>query len=223
LVVVDKRTFRKVASIDSGGKTPDGVNVDTHTGKVFVANDDSNNETVFDSEPPFKRTDTLKLKPEDSKDGPDVALYVRSLDRLYQPVGSNIDVIDPNTNEVLAVWDFGAKSDAKGGIYDSSTNHLIFGTGDRKMLVVDAASGKLVTTIPVTGAVDQTAIDVAKRRAFVGDETGNIEVVDLDSNQVVDHIATEKKVHTLTVDTKTHRVFVYLNASNKVGVFEQKS
>ena len=223
LVVVDKRTFRKVASIDSGGKTPDGVNVDTHTGKVFVANDDSNNETVFDSEPPFKRTDTLKLKPEDSKDGPDVALYVRSLDRLYQPVGSNIDVIDPNTNEVLAVWDFGAKSDAKGGIYDSSTNHLIFGTGDRKMLVVDAASGKLVTTIPVTGAVDQTAIDVAKRRAFVGDETGNIEVVDLDSNQVVDHIATEKKVHTLTVDTKTHRVFVYLNASNKVGVFERKS
>jgi DNA-binding beta-propeller fold protein YncE len=223
LVVVDKRTFKKVASIDSGGKTPDGVNIDTRNGKVFVANDDSNNEAVFESKPPFKLIDTFKLKPEDAKDGPDVAIYVRSLDRLYQPVGGNIDVIDPNTNKILAVWDFGVKSDAKGGIYDSKTNHLIFGTGDKKMLVVDAANGKLVTTIPVAGAVDQTAIDAEKRRAFVGDKTGNIEVVDLDTNQVVDHIATEKNMHTLTVDPKTHRLFVYLNASNKVGVFEQKS
>lgn len=223
LVVVDKRTFKKVATVDSGGKTPDGVNVDAHIGKVFVANDDSNNEAVFENKPPFKLTDVFKLKPEDSKDGPDVALYVRSLDRLYQPVGGDIDVIDPNTNKILAVWDFGVKSDAKGGIYDSKTNHLIFGTGDKKMLVVDATTGKLVTTIPVAGAVDQTAIDAAKRRAFVGDKTGNIEVVDLDTNQVVDHIATEKNMHTLAVDTKTHRLFVYLNASNKVGVFEQKS
>jgi DNA-binding beta-propeller fold protein YncE len=223
LVVVDKRTFKQVARIDTGGKTPDGVNVDTHTGKIFVANDDSNNEAVFESKPPFKLTQVFKLKPEDSKDGPDVALYVRPHDRLYQPVGGNIDVIDPNTNQVLAVWDFGVKSAAKGGIYDSKTNHLIFGTGDKKMLVVDAANGKLVTTIPVAGAVDQTAIDAEKRRAFVGDKTGNIEVVDLDTNQVVDHIATEKNMHTLTVDPKTHRLFVYLNASNKVGVFEQKS
>jgi len=156
LVVVNKRTFKKVASVDSGGKTPDGVTIDTRTGKVFVANDDSNNEAVFESKPPFRLTDTFKLKPEDSKDGPDVALYVHSLDRLYQPVGGNINVIDPNTNKILAVWDFGGQSDAKGGIYDSKTNHVIFGTGDKKMLVVDGASGKLVTTIPIAGAVDQT-------------------------------------------------------------------
>jgi DNA-binding beta-propeller fold protein YncE len=223
LVIVDKRTFKRVASVDSGGKTPDGVNVDSRTKMVFVANDDSNNEAVFDSKPPFKLTRVFKLKPENSKDGPDVALYVRSLDRLYQPVGGNIDVIDPNSNEILDVWDFDLNSAAKGGIYDSKTNHLIFGTGDKKVLVVDAASGKLVTTIPVSGAVDQTAIDAEKRRAFVGDKTGNIEVIDLDTNQVVDHIATEKDVHTLTVDTKTHRIFVYLNKSNKVGVYEQKS
>jgi DNA-binding beta-propeller fold protein YncE len=211
-----------VATVDSGGKTPDGVNVDTRTGKIFVANDDSNNVAVFDGNTPFARTAVFKLKPEDSKDGPDVALYVRPMDRLYQPVGGNVDVIDPNTNEIVAVWDFGVKSSAKGGVYDEKTHHLIFGTGDMKMLVVDARSGTLVTTIPVAGAVDQTAIDVAQRRAFLGDKSGNMEVVDLDTNQVVDHLVAEKNAHTLTVDTKTHRVFVYLNASNKVGVFERK-
>jgi DNA-binding beta-propeller fold protein YncE len=222
LVAINKKSFDKVASVDTGGKTPDGVNVDTHTGKIFVANDDSNTEAVFDGKPPFARSEVFKLKPEDAKDGPDVALYVKQLDRLYQPVGSNIDVIDPNTNKILAVWDFGVKTAVKGSVFDSKTHHLIFGSADKKMLVVDAASGKLVTTIPVAGSVDQTTIDVAKRRAFVGDKTGNLEVIDLDTNQVVDQIAAEKNVHTVAVDTKTHRVFVYLNESNKVGVFEQK-
>ncbi|SEA91204.1 YncE family protein [Paraburkholderia sartisoli] len=223
LMVVDKRTRKKVASVDSGGKTPDGVNVDERTGRIFVANDDSNNEAVFENKSPFKMLNVFKLKPEDSKAGPDVALYVRSEDRLYQPVGGNIDVIDPNTNKIVAVWDFGVKGEAKGGVYDSKTHHVIFGTNDKKMLVVDPASGKLVATIPVAGSVDQTAIDTERRRAFIGDKTGNIEVIDLDTNQVVDHIATEKNVHTLAVDTKTHRIFVYLNASNKVGVFERRS
>ncbi|WP_296659155.1 hypothetical protein [Paraburkholderia sp.] len=223
LIVYDKHSFDRLAAVDSGGKTPDGVNVDTKTGTILLANDDSNNEAVFEAKPPFKMTVSYKLKPEDDKDGPDVALYVASADRLYQPVGGKIDVINPNTHKIEAVWEFGLKGPAKGGVYDSKTNHLIFGTGDKKMLVVDATSGKLVTTITVAGPVDQTAIDTDKRRAFIGDKTGDLEVIDLDSNKVVDHIHTEPKVHTLTVDTSTHRVYVYLNESNKVGVYEQKS
>lgn len=223
LIVYDKHSFARIATVDSGGKTPDGVNVDTKSGKILLANDDSNNEAVFEPKSPYKMTATFKLKPEDDKDGPDVALYLASTDRLYQPVGSRIDVINPNNHEIEAVWDFGLKGAAKGGAYDKKTNHLIFGTSDKKMLVVDPATGKLVTTIAVAGAVDQTAIDSDKRRAVIGDKTGELEVVDLDSNQVVDHIHTEPKVHTLTVDTATHRVYVYLNQSNKVGVYEQKS
>jgi hypothetical protein len=223
LMIYDKRNFKLLSTVDSGGKTPDGVNVDTKSGNIMLANDDSNNEAVFEAKAPYKLKTSFKLKPEDDKDGPDVALYVASTDRLYQPVGSRIDVVNPNTNEIEAVWDFGLKGPAKGGVYDSKTNHLIFGTGDKKMIVVDPTTGKLVTTISVAGAVDQTAIDTAKRRAFIGDKTGDLEVIDLDSNQVVDHIHTEPKVHTLAVDTTTHRVYVYLNQSNKVGVYEQKS
>ncbi|MPW22069.1 hypothetical protein GCT13_35820 [Paraburkholderia sp. CNPSo 3157] len=223
LIIYDKHSFDRIAAVDTGGKTPDGVNVDTKSGTILIANDDSNNESIFDPKSPYKLTATFKLKPEDDKDGPDVALYVASTDRLYQPVGGKIDVINPNTHEIEAVWEFGLKSAAKGGVYDSKTNHLIFGTSDKKMLVVDPTTGKPVTTIGVAGAVDQTAIDTDKRRAFIGDKTGNLEVIDLDLNQVVDHIRTEPKVHTLTVDTATHRVYVYLNESNKVGVYEQKS
>jgi DNA-binding beta-propeller fold protein YncE len=176
---------------------------------------------MFEGKTPFKRVKTIDLKPNPAKHGPDVALYVRELDRLYQPVDNMIDVIDPNTGAVEAVWDFGVKSDAKPMVYDSQAKHLVIGTRDQKMLIVDPATGKLVASVPFTGGdIDQTAIDVAARRAFMGDKSGKLEVVDLDNNTVIDQIDTEKKVHTLDVDPKTHRLFVYLNESNKVAVFE---
>ena len=221
LVVIDKRTFEKVATINSGGEAPDGVSVDRHTGKVFVANDDTGNEVMFDGKPPFAQVSAVTLKPHPARHGPDVGLYVEKFDRLYQPVDNMIDVINPNTNQVEAVWDLGVKTDAKPMVYDDKTQHLIIGTRDQKMLTVNAATGELVNTMPFKGGdIDQTAIDVNARRAFMGDKGGNVEVVDLDSNTIIDHIVSEKKTHTLTVDPKTHRIFIYLNVSNKVAVFQ---
>jgi len=221
LVVIDKHTFEKVATVDSGGESPDGVSVDRRTGKILLANDDSNNEVMFDGKPPFTKISATELKPRPAKHGPDVGLYVRELDRLFQPVDNMIDVIDPNTNQIESVWDFGVKTDTKPMAYDSKTKHLVIGTRDKKMLIVDPATGKVIATIPFQGGdIDETAIDVGARRAFMGDKSGNVEVVDLDANTIIDHLMTEKGVHTLTVDPKTHRIFVYLNASNKVAVFE---
>lgn len=105
-------------------------------------------------------------------------------------------------------------------VYDTHTNRFILGTTQKKMLVLDGATGNVVGSIPVAGAVDETVIDQNARRAFVGDKSGVIEVIDLDSDTIVDTIPSEKNVHTLAVDPGTHRLFVYRNESNKVDVFE---
>jgi DNA-binding beta-propeller fold protein YncE len=220
LVVIDKNSLKQVASVDTGGKKSDGVTVDTHNGNVYVANDESNTETVFEGEVPFRRIGNIELLPHPAKDGPDVNLYVPGLDRIYQPVDNVVDVIDPNSGQVVAVWDFNLKKAAKPMVYDSQARHLIIGSRDKKILIVDPG-GTLIAGIPFEGGdIDEIAIDVAARRVFVGDKSGNAEVVDLDTKQVVDHLKTEKNSHTLTVDPNTHRIFVYLDTSNKVDVFE---
>ncbi|WP_124800764.1 YncE family protein [Paraburkholderia phosphatilytica] len=220
LVVVDKHTLKQVASVDTGGKKSDGVTVDTQSGHVYVANDDSNTETVFEGEPPFKRIGSIELRPNPAKDGPDVNLYVAGLDRIYQPVDNVVDVIDPNSGKVVDVWDFKLKKAAKPMVYDSQGKHLIVGSRDGKVLLVDP-TGTLAATIPFDGGnIDEIAVDVASRRLFLGDKSGSAEVIDLDTKQVVDHLKTEKDSHTLTVDPSTHRIFVYLDTSNKVEVFE---
>jgi DNA-binding beta-propeller fold protein YncE len=218
VVVVDKTTFAKVATLTPAGKGPDGVNYLPKTAQFYVSSD-SGDASIFDSAPPFKTIAHFRLQPDPAKDGPDVGLYVPSKDRLYQPVDNVVDVIDAANAKVASVWTPGIKGSAKPLVYDEKTNRFLLGTTDHNVLVLDGDSGKVVATIPVQGNVDETAIDESARRAFVGDKAGLIEVIDLDSDKLVDTLPSEKNVHTLAVDAKTHDIYVYRNESNKVDVF----
>ncbi|MGL4967397.1 MAG: YncE family protein [Inquilinus sp.] len=218
VVVVDKATLQKVTALQPEGKEPDTVNYVAGANEIFV-NTASNDMTVFSATAPFKEVGHFRLQPDPAKNGPDVALYVARTGRIYQPDDNVVDVIDPRSRKVVAVWRPGIQGSAKPMVFDGKTGHLLLGTTDKQMLVLDSRSGKVVTAIPVRGSVDETAIDEGARRAFVGDKDGVIEVIDLDTNKLVDQIASEKNVHTLTVDPKTHAVFVYRNESNKVDVF----
>ncbi len=134
-------------------------------------------------------------------------------------VDNVVDVIAPDTDKIVAVYKPDIHGSSKPMVYDGKTDHFILGTTDRKMLVLDAKDGNMIASIPVQGAVDETVIDERARRAFVADRAGVVEVIDLDRNKVVATIPTEKNTHTLAVDPKTHRLFVYLNEGNKVAAF----
>ncbi len=219
IVVIDQKSFDKVATLTPEGKGPDTVNYLSKEGRIYTSSN-SDDATVFSDKKPFKVEAKFRLKPDPAKDGPDIAAYVASKDKIYQPNDNVVDVIDAKTGKVDSVWDVGITGSTKAAAYDAKTNHLIVGTGEKKMLVLDANSGKVVATIPVPGAVDATIIDESARRAYVGDKSGVVDVIDLDSNKVVDSLPSEKNMHTLAVDTKTHAVYVYRNESNKVDVFE---
>jgi len=219
-VIVEKRGFKRVGQVQPVGKGPNGTTYVSSTASVYVSTD-SNDMTAFGAKPPFAQTTHFRLQPDPSKDGPDVGLYVPSKDRLYQPNGPMVDVINPHSNIIVETWTPSIQGSAKPIVYDTKTNHFILGTTDKHMLVLDGDSGKVIATIPVQGAVDQTVIDEGARRAFVGDKAGMIEVIDLDTNHVVESLPSEKNVHTLAVDPTTHAVFVYRNESNKVDVFDR--
>jgi DNA-binding beta-propeller fold protein YncE len=218
-VVVDKKTFKKIATLKPAGKGPNGAVFDPQTHSVLNTTD-SGDATFFSAKPPFKVMAHFRLLPDPLKDGPDVGLYVPSKRLIYQPVDNLINVIDPAARKVVKTWNPGIQGSAKPMVYDRHTNRFILGTTDKKMLVLNGTTGDLVSSIQVAGAVDETVIDESARRAFVGDKSGVIEVIDLDTDKIVDTIASEKNVHTLAVDPVSHRLFVYRNESNKVDVFD---
>lgn len=217
ITVVDKRTLKPVGTFLVQGKTPDGMVYDPKTDQVYVTADETNDVTVVNAALPFAQVAHFALQPDKPKDGPDVGTLAAG--RIYQPVDNVVDIIDPVANKVTSVWKPNVKGDVKPMVYDPKSKHLFAGTTDKKMLVLNASDGAQVASIPLMGSVDQISIDLARRRAFVGDKAGMVEVVDLDSNTIVNTIPSEKNMHTLAVDTKTHNVYVYRNQSNKMDVF----
>lgn len=218
IVVIDQKTFAKVATLTPAGKGPDTVNFLSKEGEIYTSSN-SDDATIFSATKPFKQKATMRLRPDPAKDGPDIAVYAAGKDKIYQPNDNMVDVIDAKSDKIVAVWDPGLTGSAKAAAYDAKTNHLIVGSGEKKMVVLDADSGKVVATIAVPGSVDATVVDETARRAYVGDKSGVVDVIDLDTDKLVDSLPSEKNMHTLAVDTKTHAVYVYRNESNKVDVF----
>lgn len=218
VVILDKRTFAPVPRVYPPGALTTRTAYDGDDQLLLVATGAGTLLTMV-AEAPFTVLRQVRLRPDPVQDGPDVGLYVPSLHRLYQPVDRVVDVIDPVAGDIATVWQPEIAGRAKPMAYDARTGHFLLGTTDHRMLVIDR-DGAVVATIPLPGAVDETALDEALRVAYVGDKAGQVDVVDLDRSAVVASLPSEPDVHTLVVDLASHRVFVYRNQANKVDVFE---
>lgn len=217
--VIDKQTFKVVATVAQTGTTPDGVVYVPTTDQVLVASDDANVEDFINAKAPFTQTASLQLQPDPAVSGPDVATYVPSKDLIFQPDDQQLDVVNPHTAQVVAAWHLLTTGSVKPLVYDPQTNHFLVGTTSNQLLVVDGDSGAVLKTIAVSGSVDQASIDIGARLAFFGDKAGVADIINLDTGQLVGGLPAEKNMHTLAVDTANHDIYVYENNRNTVDVY----
>ena len=79
------------------------------------------------------------------------------------------------------------------------------------MAVLDADSGRVITTVPIGDHVDATAFDPQSGLIFNSNGEGTITVirqVSPDEYSVVENVKTLPRAKTLALDPKTHRVFL---------------
>ena len=221
--VIDKHTFQVVAQLHQTGTTPDGVIYIPSTNQIAVASDDNNVLDLINATGAFTQTASVQLQPNPAVSGPDVPLYVAQKDLIYQPDDQQMDVINPHTGAIVNTFHLVSTGTVKPAVYDPVTNHLLVGTTNNQLLVVDADQGTILKTIAVAGSVDQATIDVSARLAFFGDKAGTADIVNLDTNQLAGGLPAEKNMHTLDVDPTTHDVYVYENNRNTVDVYGQQS
>jgi DNA-binding beta-propeller fold protein YncE len=83
--------------------------------------------------------------------------------------------------------------------------------GNKKMIVMDATSGKVVADLPIGGGTDAAGFDPATGLAFSSNGEGTMTVVHQDSADkytVVENVPTQRGARTMAVDPKTHNVFL---------------
>jgi DNA-binding beta-propeller fold protein YncE len=210
-----------VATVASGGKTPDAVYYDAADHSVFVANDDSNDIEQFSASPPFTVSRTLPLQPSPAKSGPDLGTYSPSQDLIYQADDNDVLVINAKTRTIQKVINLPLPGGAaaKDMYYDPTSSLLWVATSGPQLLAVDPASGAVAATVKTTAGADQISADSSRGLLFLGEgKAGVLGVVDLATRRALTDIKTEPDFHTLDYLPGSDRVYAYLNASNRIAV-----
>jgi DNA-binding beta-propeller fold protein YncE len=123
-----------------------------------------------------------------------------------------IQVIDVKTWKATASWPLAPCQGPTGIAYDKATNRIFSGCSNTSV-VLDAGTGKVVAEIKNGTRVDALGWDPAKKLIYIpnGGE-GNVTVVHQDSPDtytVVATVATFQGAKTITVDPKTHNVYLF--------------
>jgi DNA-binding beta-propeller fold protein YncE len=214
-----KPTFKEIMTVKTGGN-PDWIFYEPTSGEVWTCNGRGGSFTAFDAK-------TGKVIAESVATGgkPETAQADPKLNRVFINVEDKNEVIsvDLKEHKVLERWPLGAGNNQPTGMaYVPDLQRIIVGCS--KMVMMDATNGKVVSTLNCGSGVDAASYDPETKLAFVsagGSGTVTIAKVEADKLTAVQTLTTERGARTMTVDTKTHKIYLANTAAGnfKVMVF----
>jgi YVTN family beta-propeller protein len=205
VTVFDLKTLKTLKQIPVG-KNPDAIIYDDASRRVFTMNGGSSDTTAIDV-----KTDTvagtlaLGGRPEFAVTDEKGHVFVNLEDK------SAIVEFDSRRLAVEKNWPIAPAEEPSGLAFDRS-HHRLFSVGSNKLMaVVNADTGKVLTTVPIGGGVDAAAFDPETGLIFSSNGDGTLTVVHEDSPDkysVVENVTTQRGARTLAFDPKTHRVYL---------------
>ncbi|HKW96228.1 MAG TPA: YncE family protein [Bryobacteraceae bacterium] len=202
----DPATLQLIKKIDVG-KGPDGIYYDAATKRVFTNNHGSHDISAIDGSS-GEVVGTVKAQGdgEQAVIGKDGLIYVNSEDT------AEVVVFDPKSLEVKKRFPIGAAETPTGLAYDPKTNRLFIGCRkEPKMVVMDAATGKVINSFPIGAGVDYAAFDPAARLVFFSCGDGTLSIYhEKSANEYEDAgaVKTQTSAKTMAFDSKTRKIFL---------------
>jgi DNA-binding beta-propeller fold protein YncE len=228
--IFDLKTLAKIAEVKLTGEDPNAIIYDAATKRVFAFNEDTNNATAFDAMS-GKVLGTIALggRPAFAASDDRGHLFVNLITKNV------VQRIDSRNLTAGEQWGAGcAAPQNETTAIDKSNGRLFVGCRpdfrrmiyppgprpDRIMVVLDTNDGHVVTTVPIGGNPDQAAFDPGAGLVFSANGEGNVTVIKQETPErysVLETVATEPGAARLTVDPRTHKIFVPNNDPNPTG------
>lgn len=205
--VVDLETLKTVMKVPTGAN-PDALLYEPKSGEIWTFNGRGKTATAFDAKTGKVIAEAIPLegKPESGAADPEAGrIYVNLEDK------SEIAVLDVKEHKLLEKWPIAPGKSATGIAIDLKLHRLIVGCGNSKMVMMDSTNGKVVSVLDCGQGVDAAAVDPGTGLAFVsagGSGTVTIAKVEADKLTLVQTLTTERGARTMTVDTKTHKIYL---------------
>ncbi len=206
VTIFDLKTL-KVLGVAKAEPDTDCIVYDPASKRVFTMNGDSHSSTVIDA----KTGDVIKTI--DLVGAPEFAV-ADGKGMIYANLANKNQVaaIDARTLEVKSKWPTGPSGGSTALAMDREHRRLFSAGRNPQMLVVmDADSGKIIQSFPITAGTDAAAYDPESKQIFVSTREGDIHIFHEDSPDkfsVVDTVKTQVGAKTMGLDTKTHNLFL---------------
>ena len=205
VVMWDTKTLATIKTIDVEGG-PDGILFDPFNERVYVFSHRAPNATVINAvDGSIAGTIDLGGAPEQAVTDGQGHLYVDIEDK------DNIAVVDAKALKVTAHYDLAGKCGGPGGLAFDVENHILFAAchDPQTMAIVNADTGKIITTLPIGRGVDGAVFNPHTMEAFSsqGDGTLTVNKENSPTSFVVEQtVQTRPGARTLTLDGKTDRI-----------------
>jgi YVTN family beta-propeller protein len=205
--IFDLNTLKVLATVKVG-ENPDGYLYDPATQRGFTFSNRSKGAIAVDlRDAKLAGTVPLGSKPEGGAADGKGHIFV---DMQEKDVVAKIDSRKLMLEET---WSTGPCKQPTSMAIDTRNNRLFIGCrGDSPMLVVmDSTSGKIVANLPIGNGNDAAAFDAEKRLIFTSNGEGTITVIQEESPDkfaVIDTVKTEPGARTMTLDTRSHKLFL---------------
>src|SRR5438477_2536650 len=205
VTIFDLKSLQTIGQAPTG-KKPDGIIYDSATSQVFAFNGGSNSATVI-SAADGKVAGTVDLG-----GGPEFAA-ADGKGYVFDNLEDESQIVEINSRK-LAVeqrWPVAPCQSPSSMAMDIPNRRIFIGCRSKVMAVVDADSGKVITTAPIGDHVDATAFDADSRLIFNSNGEGTITVIHQDTPDkysVVETVKTVARAKTMALDSKTHKLFL---------------
>ena len=205
VTVFDLKSLKELNRIKVG-ENPDAILYDPASKRIFTFNGRSDDVTAMDAAK-GEVVGTIKVdgKPEFAVSDVRGEIFVNIEDK------SEIMALDPNKLAVKSRWPLAPCEEPTGLAIDRKHRRLFSGCSNKLMAIVDADSGKLISTLPIGEGVDATAFDPDTGLAFASCGEGVLTVVHEDSPDkfsVAENVPTKRGARTMALDPVRQRIFL---------------
>lgn len=205
VTVFDLKTGNTLGQV-AVGKNPDWIFYDPFSKRVITSNHTGGDLSVIDP-----ATDQVVAT---------IAIGGSKLETVVSDNAGKLFVNMEDKNEIVEVdimkgvalnhWPLAPAEGPTGLAIDTKTKRL-FSTCDKLLVVMDATNGKIVAQLPIGDGCDGAAFDPATKLIFTSNGEGTVTIVkEISANEfkVIDNVPTKRGARTITIDEKTHKVFL---------------
>ncbi len=203
--IFDLKTLQPLGTVKVGLRD-DAIVYDPGTKYVVSMNGKAHSASVIDARTArVLATIPLPGSPEFAVTDNHGTVYVNTEDT------SLLVVIDLKTMKVARQWSVAPCEGPSGLAFDRAHQRLFSGCHNQMMAISDAEAGKVIATVPIGRGVDANRFDPGTGLAFSSNGEGTLTVVHEDSPTrftVVGNVTTQPGARTMTLDPKTHTIYL---------------